>query len=119
MSTFDDQLNRFVLKVETKSRAVFVGVTTEVQRSVVFGSELTSAPGQPVDTGNLRDSWIGEFLDATTWQLTTNVDYAQIVEENVRGVTFKNHGPRSVLLTVLHFPRIVAAVAAREPAGNA
>jgi hypothetical protein len=116
MSSFDEQINGFVLKVETKSRAAFVGVTTEVQRSVVFGSELTSAPGQPVDTGNLRDSWIGEFLDAWTWRLTTNVLYALYVEENVRGVVFKNHGPHSVQLTILHFPRIVAAVAAREAA---
>jgi len=112
MSSFDDALNRFALKLDARSRAVFVGVATEVQRSVVHGSEVTGAPGQPVDTGNLRDSWIPEFTSPTTWQTTTNVGYAPIVEHNLRGVTFRNHGPHSVALTRVGFPRIVTKVTA-------
>lgn len=81
-------------------------VTEEIERSVVYGSELTGAAGQPVDTGNLRNSWIGRWIANTLWILSTNVAYARIVEDNTRGVTFKNHGPHSVKDTVLRIRQI-------------
>lgn len=84
--------------------------TEEIHRSIVFGSEITGAPGQPVDTSNLRDSWIPQHLGPMQWQDTTNVDYAQHVEDNVRGVTFKNHGPHSVKMTKAGYDNIVETV---------
>ena len=84
MSAFRDQLHTFVEHVEGRTQAVFVGVTTEVQQAIVNGSALTGAPGQPVDTGFLKSSWIGAFITPTSWQLTTNVAYAPVIEEGVR-----------------------------------
>jgi hypothetical protein len=49
-----------------------------------------------VDTGALRNSWQLQFESPTAALISTNVEYAPIIEDNVRGVTFKNHGPHSV-----------------------
>lgn len=111
--SFEGQLNDFARLVDRRIHDTFVGCATEVHRSVVEGSALTGAPGQPVDTGNLKGSWVPEFLSPTYWQTTTGVEYARHVEENVRGVKFKNHGPHSVALTRTGWPRIVAHVVAQ------
>jgi hypothetical protein len=110
--SFASDLNGFANLVERRTKAAFVMCATEVQRSVVEGSEITGAPGQPVDTGNLRDSWIPEFVSDTHWQTTTKVEYAPHVEDNVRGVQHRNHGPHSVKLTVAGWQRIVSQVCA-------
>lgn len=111
--TFSDDLARFQAKVAKRERDIFNGVTVEVHRSVVEGSEITGAPGQPVDIGTLHDSWTPDFVTPTLWQTTTHLNYAPIVEDNVRGVTFKNHGPHSVKMTRVAFPLIVEAVTRR------
>jgi hypothetical protein len=85
--SFADDVRRFAAKVEAKQREVFVNVASHAHESIVNGSPVTGAPGQPVDTGNLRNSWQLTFPDANTAEITTNVDYAQPVEDNVRGVT--------------------------------
>lgn len=116
MTTFRDRLNGVTMRIHARNRAVFVGVATEVQRSVVFGSEITGAPGQPVDTGALRASWIPEFISPTEWQTTTKLEYAEGIENGVGA-----HGPltlrsavggfHSVALTRAGFGRIVEHVA--------
>jgi hypothetical protein len=88
--------------------------TEEVQRSVVLGSAITGAPGQPVDTGNLKASWIGEFESATAWALTTKTEYAPFIEngENAYGpFTLRSEvgGFHSVKLTRAGWGRIVDA----------
>lgn len=104
--------------VKTRFRRVFVGVALEVEQSVKEGSTITGAPGQPVDTGYLRASWIPQFLSLWTWLLSSNAAYAKDVEDNVRNVRFRNHGPHSVKLTYAGFDRIVAAVTARITGGR-
>lgn len=84
MSTFERQLAHFVEMAEGRTRDAFVAATDEVQRSVVDGSDLTGAPGQPVDTGYLKGSWIGDFVSETSWRLTTNVAYAPVIEYGER-----------------------------------
>ena len=84
MSDFTAQLSYFNDLAAERTRDTFVHATEEVQRSVVDGSELTGAPGQPVDTGFLKGSWIGEFVSATLWRLTTNVAYAPVIEHGER-----------------------------------
>ncbi len=111
--TFSDDLKSFSVKLQTRNREVFVGCVEEVTRSIVEGSEITAAPGQPVDTGNLRASWHTAYESPSQATVSTNVEYAPYVEENVRGVTFKNHGPHSVALTVAGFGRIVDTVTKR------
>jgi len=118
-----DDVRRFALTVESRSQKVFVGVTTQVQRSIQFGSEITNAPGQPVQTGRLRASWIGEFLDANRWQTSTNLPYALPIERGIGP-----HGPLtlrssvggfgSVALTVHGFQAIVRFVAENARRGG-
>lgn len=105
--SFSDDLKRFEEKVTVRSREVFVNVAAHAHESIVNGSGVTGAPGQPVDTGNLRNSWVLSFPDPATAEINSNCEYAEAVENNVRGVTFKNHGPHSVRLTVLGLGRIV------------
>ncbi len=112
--TYNGGISAHAAKVNTRYHRVFVGVCTEVERSVKDGSELTGASGQPRDTSNLYFSWIGKFLSRFSWRLATNVEYAPIVEENVRGVQFRNHGPHSVAMTILGADRILQTVTERQ-----
>lgn len=124
MSSFRDQLREWSAKVHTQNAAVFDGVVEEVRRSIVDGSELTGAPGQPVDTGTLKASWITDRPDANTATIATNVDYAPYIEDggNSRGpFTLRSEvgGFHSVAQTAANFDRIVSAVASRVIAGSA
>jgi len=113
MSSFADDINKFAIKVQTNSRAVFVNTASHAYESIVNGDTLTGAPGQPVDTGALRASWQLIFNSPTEARIATNIEYAPYVEDNVRGVKFKNHGPHSVALTIAGMSRIVAVEAAK------
>lgn len=90
MAGFGEALRLFAAKVERRSRQVFVGSVESVKTSVVDGSPLTAAPGQPVDTGHLRDSWQVTYPEDWVGEVATNVGYAIAIEdgyvhEHVRG----------------------------------
>jgi hypothetical protein len=129
VGSFRSDVRRFQRVVETRSKAVFVRIAQELRRSIVEGSELTGAPGQPVDTGALKASWVGEFLTAWIWQLTTNIIYAWQIEHGLRYATRGNvsgstlqrltlrssvGGWHSVALTLVGFPAIVSYALAQE-----
>lgn len=78
---FADDLDRFTLKLETRAKDVFVGSVGEARRSLVEGSEITGAPGQPVDTGNLATSFQEAYPEEWVGQVATNVAYAQAIED--------------------------------------
>jgi hypothetical protein len=80
--TFSDDLGRFNEKADANLRAVFLGSVAEVHRSVSVGSEITGAPGQPVDTGNLRGSWQAIFAEPAS-TVSTNVEYAPSIEDGI------------------------------------
>ncbi len=107
--SFAADIQRFTMQTDRRLHDVFVRCTEEVQRSVVEGSEITGAPGQPVQTGALRASWIPQFIDRNTWQTSTNLTYAPIIEENQRGATLRSQvgGFHSVAATVAGWVRIV------------
>jgi len=107
--TFDADLDRFAALLKAREKAVFVNTVATVKDSIQNGSAITGAPGQPVDTGNLRASWEASFESAQVATIATNVEYAPVIEDNLRGVTFHNHGPHSVKLTVAGFQKIVAS----------
>jgi hypothetical protein len=91
---------------------VFVGVGTEALRSIQEGSELTGAPGQPVQSGNLRASWHLDFPTTDRAEISTNVIYAEGVEEGtgVYGpLTLRSPvgGFHSVKITAANLDRIV------------
>lgn len=108
--SFERDLAAFAAKTEAKRRAVFVNTVSAVKDSIVNGSSVTGAPGQPVQTANLKDSWDHEFAaggEAAT--IFTNVEYAPVIEDNVRGATLRSQvgGFHSVKLTVAGFDRLV------------
>ncbi len=121
--SFASDLKRFSVKVEARNRRVFVGTVSEVTRSVVEGSVLTAAPGQPVDTGNLKASWHTSFDSPTQSTLSTNVVYAPAIEDGVGPygpLTLRSSvgGWHSVKLTVAGFQRIVDKVTRDEGGGR-
>ena len=123
MTPFSEALKGFSFLSEARITEAFTESTDEVRRSVLTGSELTGAPGQPVDTGNLLNSWHAERVSETRWQLSTNTAYAEYIEDggNSRGQFNPARGdPRSevggyhsVKLTRTGWDRIVEAVARR------
>lgn len=107
---FADQLNAHAEKYKKHLGEIREGTDDEMFRSIVEGSEITGAPGQPVGkSGKLRDSWTQE-KSATDTVTSSDAPYAQAVEENWGNVDFANHGPHSAKITVVAFPRVVEAV---------
>lgn len=89
--SFDGDLKLFADKVLTRHKQVFVGSVQHVHTSVVDGSPVTGAPGQPVDTGNLRASWQQTYPAEYIGEVYTNVEYAPAIEEGVGP-----HGPMTL-----------------------
>lgn len=123
-------MQAIVARVLADSQAVFLGIATHAHRSIVEGSEVTGAPGQPVDTGNLKTSWQLSFPSADRALISTNVIYAPIIESGIRPIgsgrgnatgrtgtriTLRSPvgGFHSVQLTVDGLPKIVAHESAR------
>lgn len=79
-----EKIADMVRQIEARTQEIFVGTVVEAQRSIVEGSEITSAPGQPVDTGFLKGSWQLTFPSTTKATISTNVAYAPVIEEGVR-----------------------------------
>lgn len=99
-------------EIEALAQACFVEIGDEVFRSIVDGSQLTGAPGQPVRTGHLRSSWVERLTTPTQIRVETDdLPKAQFIEEDARGIHFKSGGPHSIKLTVAGFQNIVDAIA--------
>lgn len=81
--TFASDMNRFTLKLDKTTRAVYVAAASAVQESVKFGRPETGAPGQPVDTSFLLNSWTLD-IGPEVATLSTNVAYARVIEDNNR-----------------------------------
>jgi hypothetical protein len=116
--SFESDLRRFALKVEGRCKDFVTQASVEVQRSIVEGSEITAAPGQPVDTGALRASWTPERISDLEWQTTTNLDYAPGIEDAIGPngpITQRSEvgGFHSVALTRGGWVNIVDVVAER------
>lgn len=81
--SFDQDLNRFALKLDARVKAVFLGTAAKIHKSITMGSTTTGAPGQPVDTGFLRNSWT-LVNGPVSADISTNVAYAPVIEHNLR-----------------------------------
>lgn len=95
--SFDRDLQRIAIDIEARSQAVFVESMNEAKRSIVEGSEITGAPGQPVDENNLRPSWFLRFLGPLEAVIATNTVYA---ESNEDGIARPHGGPYRLLSAV-------------------
>lgn len=133
MSAADDAHNReTIVKLGAMLSDVFTMVAQEAHRSVVEGSEITGAPGQPVGQygpgyhngehgGHLKGSWQLVFDSPNVAVIGTNVEYAESIED---GLSYAHGGTpmtlrstvggfHSVAQTEAGIPKIVAAVTER------
>ena len=115
--SFSDEVQRFV--DEAKARVELVGgkCADAVFESVVHGSPVSGAPGQP-DSGDERGydliaSWERKRIGETEWLIGTKLHYAPWMEEMLmpsgKALTQRSSvgGPHSVKLTVAAWPQIV------------
>lgn len=121
----EDEMRREFVRLEAMSMEFFVAVAIEAHHGIQFGSEITGAPGQPVDLDHLRPSWQLSFPTPTLAAIDTNVAYAEAVEDGVGphgpvvyGAKNGIGGSHSVALTEAGMPRIVAVVTERVIAGQ-
>jgi hypothetical protein len=104
---FGSQLRYWHQKAVGLERDIFVNSASALKDSIVNGSPVTGAPMLPVDTGALRAGVQLEFDAPDSALIYTKVDYAEIVELNIRGVTFRVGGPFGWTLSRAGFGRIV------------
>ena len=120
---FRDEIRRFQAKVDARHLAIHRRSCELVYASIVNGSPLSGAPGQPVDTGNLRASWQQVIEGPLTQRIQTNVVYAPIIEEGTRAgraLTLRSAvgGFHSVALTRAAWPVLLAAATAEVTHGG-
>jgi len=123
-SSFQQALDQFTRDARQRVSDCVQYAFEEVNRSVVFGSALTGAPGQPVDTGFLRSSWLAEDVAPGVRQISTNVVYAPFIEDggnDLAAFTLRSEvgGFHSVKLTESAWPAIVDVARARATRGSA
>jgi hypothetical protein len=78
----------FAVKLKNFSKSTKATVTAarliaqrEVVRSIKRGSEITGAPGQPVDTSALLNGWIESRPGPALWEFSTDLEYAEYIED--------------------------------------
>lgn len=117
MSGFKDAIDKWTGKTKKRLRFVFVNSIALAHESITEGSLLTGAPGQPVQTGQLKASWIVEATE-TKARITSNLRYARPIEDGQRNgkeLTLRSSvgGFHSVKLTVAGWQRIVEYATSR------
>lgn len=120
--SFSNDLRRFAVKLATREKDVFLGTVSAVKESITEGSPITGSPGQPVDAGNLKGSWIESFPEDWFGEVATPVEYAPPIEAGVGPhgeITLRSEvgGFGSVAATTTNFDRLVEHVT-RQVVGN-
>lgn len=110
---FERQIEAHIAKKNARIQRIFQRSTEEVTRSVVEGSEITGAPGQRIEFGTLRGSYIPAFLSKWLWRLTSKLVYAP-VHEHLDGPGKRAGGGHSIAKTRTGWTRIVDFVARQE-----
>ncbi len=106
--TWESDIERHIMHQNRQVKRAFAAVAGAMHESVVDGSQITTAPGQPVRTGNLRSSWNLGFPASFVAETLTNVDYAQDIEELDTPLRSTVGGHHSVKLTRANFGKLVA-----------
>ena len=107
---FSRDLSNFAKMVGAREELLYNRVVAHIHRSILDGSEVTGAPGQPVDTGDLYLSWKERGSRAArSVDFYSELPYAPIIEDNWRGAQLRSPvgGFHSVKLTVAAFDAIV------------
>ncbi len=110
--SFDGDIARFRDKVRERGQDLHNRVCDLAFSSIVEGSELTGAPGQPVQTGALKGSWQNVIDGPLERRIVTNLVYAPQIEDGSRDgreLTLRSPvgGFHSVALTRAGWERIV------------
>ena len=107
MNNWEPKLREFQAKIERRINDIHINCAEQIRDSIKDGSTTTGAPGQLVDTGNLKNSWQLTHPQKLLSRMTTNVLYAPYAEEGVN-MTQRSEvgGFHSVKLTRLGFQRI-------------
>lgn len=110
--TWESDIERHIADAESRIKRAFAGVAGAIHESVVDGRPETTAPGQPVKTGNLRKSWQPRFVGSFEFFTSTNEDYAVAIEELDTPLVSRRGGHHSVKLTRVNFQKLVSKVVA-------
>jgi hypothetical protein len=107
--SFRADMAKHLAKVRAREAALYEACIQHAFRSITVGSPITGAPGQPVDTSALLNSWRLERHAGRTALMFSPLVYAPIIEDNRRGATLRSKvgGFHSVKLTRLAWKRIV------------
>lgn len=111
--SYAEDIRKFTMRTTSRVQDVVTAAAFTVQESITRGSALTGAPGQPVDTGFLVNSWILAFPAPLTAEITTNTVYAPNIEEGIgsngQAITIRSGvgGIGSVKMTRAAWDRIV------------
>lgn len=107
--SFAKDLAAFTDRLRARETVLFGNVVQHVEESIKVGSPVTGAPGQPVDTGALLNSWETEHVAPRIAEVTTSIAHAVPIENNERGAQLRSSvgGFGSVKLTRMGFPAIV------------
>lgn len=108
--SWEADVEQFIQNAGARTKKAFAGVAGAMHESIVDGSHITGAPGQPVDTGNLRTSFQLRFPAPMVAESLTNVGYAEDIEELDTPLKSKVGGHHSVKLTRVNFLRLVRHV---------
>ena len=112
MSAFAADITRFQRLAEQRERDTFVNLVSLSAESLIEGSPLTGAPGQPVDTGNLKGSFQTIFDSEREASIVSNCAYAPHIEDDVQHANYAVGGPHSLKLTVASAQRLAERAAA-------
>jgi len=82
MNNWESKLREFQAKIERRINDIHINCAEQIRDSIKDGSTTTGAPGQPVDSGYLKNSWQLVFPTKLMARITTNVAYAPAIEEN-------------------------------------
>ena len=112
-ASFERDLKDFVANVRTRMLSLHIMLANMLHDSIVHGSELTAAPGQPIDTGFLKGSWQLKHLEPLLSQTATDCVYSGPIEDGISYTTgkpltlrSKTGGFHSVKLTRAGFYRL-------------
>jgi len=73
-------------KIMQRVDAIHANCSFKMLKSIVEGSALTGAPGQPKDTGALKSNWLASsgFKGPLKYIAGTNMKYAEAIEEGIQ-----------------------------------
>lgn len=110
---WDEALNRFAAqKLTVVPRKIFVGVVESAKVHIQEGSPITGAPGQPVQSGELKRKWFVRY-DGNKAFIYNPLIYAPFIETGIswHGTRMKVRsavgGFRSIAKIRLNFQRLI------------